>query len=340
MQSKSYILIASLFLIPLSGIFSPDWSVQLKVLFMCMVAGSIYGISHLDPKPVLKAVCVLCAVQGVVVVLQLLGVDPFFNSLKDPMLDLPYGFSGSPNQSGLFFAVTLPIVIAYCPWLLPLQVLGLLVAKTTSAVVGAVIASFFVVSDKRFYILLIIILAVFFTHFDKFSRGVYEERFKVYRHSVKETVQGKIVMAVPNQGRWHIVEGKTNPWRGWGYGNFQKLSPHSQTIYLNKDRGTLGPLQHRYLHAHNDYIEFFFEFGYFGLIFMISALGYSIRRFVLAEKTTLLMVVTACCVAQAVAAMGVYTVHTAPSGMLIILFYGLFIGQTRIREYEQFTPYP
>ena len=290
------IVIAGLFLVPFSGIFSAGvWDMQFKVMIGLLLLGAIYGISRISTKKyrlIIKSVIVLCVLQGVLVILQTQGLDPFFSSIKNRAQDLPFGFSGSPNQSGLFFAVTSPLVLVYAPWLLPLQLFALFMAKTTSAVIGAAIGMLFVARNKKLCMLAVALgVTLFLFKFESIGNEAVKERLRVYKHSIVSTYKGELSLLLPLKTEpvsYKLVKAKCNPWFGFGAGSFSRLSPHNQSTYFASN------VPHRYFHAHNDYIEVFFEYGWLGLTFLCFIILNALHRFIRSHKSKLLMAVTGC----------------------------------------------
>lgn len=323
-----WMLIFSIFAVPFSGAFgSNPWEIQSNVLYLCLAILSVFGISKLSEKQrwvVLKAMVALVIFQGVLVIAQYFNHDPLFNYKKDITKDLPFGFSCSPNQSGLFFAVTLPTVAAVFPYALPLSLFGLLCAKTTSAVIGAttgiLLLSFGLKKARKVAAIGIILISIlFFAKFEHLSTPAVCERLSVYSHSIVGVVSGRIQLFIDGK----VYTAKCNPLFGYGFGNFKKLSPHNQTGYIDA--------AHRYYEAHNDYIQIFFEFGYLGLAITCMFLWDLVYGFIQAKKTKMLVITFSCITAQLVSALGIFTIYTATSGMLLLIMYGLYKGEINAR---------
>lgn len=328
----TFFVVASIFAVPFSGVLGKDlWEVQYHFLFLCFSALVVIAISNLNKKSreiILKSFVILVLLQGVLVALQLANIDPLFDS-RITKNDLPFGCSGSPNQSALFFGVTLPIVLAYCPIAGVLSGLGLFVAKTTSVWLGTlsgllVMCTFYFKRATKYLVLVVGIATIsFYYHGGKITDGVMSERVGLYKTTIKQAFTGEVL--IPHGDKTFRI--KSRKWMGFGPNSFQALSPFTQSEYL------LPSSQHRYFHAHNDYLEIWFEYGYIGLAVIMFLIGDGIRRFVMAEKNKTLIVVTSCLVVHLVSALGIFTIHTATSGMLFIIMYGLFIGETSCKRF-------
>ena len=332
-----WFLLASIFIVPISGAFSSNpWVMQSDVLYLFMAMFTIMKISSLNEHYrwlVLKALIALVILQGILVVLQYFNLDPLFNSLKNPGVDLPFGFSGSPNQSGVFFGTTLPLVAGLFPLALPLSLFGLLCAKTTSAWIGAM-AGIALMSPKRtrkyMFMLIVVASILFFARFETVSDGALKERELLYRSTLKASMTG--VLPIKFKDKIKLV--KWNPFFGAGLGSFKRLSPHNQSLWIDRPNARVS---HRYMKAHNDYLQIFFENGWLGITTVCMFLLIGLYRYIQAKKTKMLMIVSSCLVVQLISSLGIFTVHTATSGMLLVIFTGLFIGETNARGSTEAT---
>ena len=329
------ILCASILVVPFSGTLSSNsWEMQSDVLYIALSILASFAISRLNPKQrwmVLKTIILLVIIQGVLVILQSLNIDPLFKNKFHPEIDNPFGFSCSPNQSGVFFGVTLPLVLLACPYALPLSIFGLLCSKTTSVWVACVIGTLLATSYKvkwRIETVLLILLALtilFYGWFEKQSSGSIKERLNVYTQTTIAAATGRMPLFVDNG----VYIAKWNPIFGAGLGSFKRLGPLNQNGFMDKTAG------HRYDKVHNDYIEIFFENGYLGLLTIVMVIINGIGAFIRAKKTKILIIVSSCLVVQLVSSLGIFTIHTATSGMLLIVMYGLFLGETNARGFNQ-----
>jgi len=318
-----------------------------SILTLIQIVGAcfaIYGISKLNRQQrriIQNAIIMLFVIQGLWVVLQSLNLDPIFNHIKSNALDDTVGFTGSHNQIGLFFASVSPLIFARMPYLLSFVVYGLWNSTTSFAWAGSAMGVLFYQfsKDKKIFIQILIILTIasviFFSQYESLNSVVVGERLTLWKHTIGDVLDGDIDMVMPK-----VIQGKTfkvreiqkcNPLFGYGLGNFQRYSPYSQGAYIKSthpDKRYHGD-HHIYLHAHNDYIETFFDLGIFGFISLLAIIGNLFYRFCRAIKTKELLIYFSCVLAHMITALGIFTVHTAASGMMLILFLGLLEGELR-----------
>lgn len=310
----------------------------------------------------------LIVFQGFWVILQYNNLDPIFDGfgtyMTEGKLDDTVGFSGSHNQIGVFFASTAPVVIGLCPYLLPLVVFGLWCSTTSFAWGAFSISSILYVAiearsklKKKNNVLGISIIlcvligsGVFFCEFENLTLlndTVTKERFLLWKNTVKavekeEITVTKYLNVINGKSYWsaHQYIFPNNPgqytkqtvkkvitcskWFGYRLGNFIKISPYSQRDYFDYKDGF-----HVYSHAHNDFIEVFFELGRTGAIALFLIIIHFFWVYIRSEKTKILNIVFCCIVAQMLCALGVFTIHTALNGLLLVINYGLFCSEIR-----------
>ena len=316
---------------------------MLSLIQIDLACLAMYGMSLLNQrqrKIVLRSIVGLTIVQGIWVVVQFLNIDPIFNHIKDANLDDTVGFSGSHNQIGLFFAVTSPLILAYAPYLLILNIIGLFGGTTTMAWCGFVVGcSVFLYYKSRyayqiqqrniicFALITLLTSIMFFSKFENLNSMVIRERYQLMAHSIVQVHNGKAMMERGIQMR----EIYCNRWFGYGLGNFIRISPWTQERYISnmKGRAFERAQHHRYAHAHNDLVEVLFEMGWTGFVVMVLAIVDFILGFIRSKKTETLVICFCCVLAHLVCAMGIFTVHTAVSAMMLILFYSLYVGELR-----------
>ena len=381
-----YLTFASIFLIPLSGIFpGPNiWYVQMIFLIGFLSAGvglslfefnpwlcglnltATYStlvtanqglrslfflfifnlsscasmqISKLDKQKriyLIEGIVLLFAIQFLWVGLQFFNRDFIFDLGTNVNLDDTVAFSGSHNQMGLFFAITSPLVLSISPLLLILTVFAVCLSKTTSAYLGMAIGCsvYSWWTNKRNLLFIFIILTISsLIYFTKFEHNFYapmQERIKLIKHSIHEVFTG-IALAKYDNGRLQPIQ--TRKFEGFGLGNFIAISPHTQWRFMDVHplyKGDSGNNpQHRYEHMHNDYMEIFYEMGVVGFIFTIGLVLSFFWEFIKSKKSLILVISFCCILAQMVTALGIYTIYTAISGMLLIIFYGIFSAEIR-----------
>lgn len=304
-----------------------------QIYLCCLGMWAVSTLNYEQRKKTLKVLTWFTALQGFWIIIQNFNLDPIFNShymyLSSQIrtVDDTVGFSGSHNQIGLFFAMVAPLIMSMNIFLMPLVVIGLTLSTTSTAFVAAVVSCLgmsFMAKTKIYTILTIIasivFAIIFYWKFETVSTSEFHNRKEVSFNSVKSAVTGRIKAKMINQD----LEIKANPLIGFGLGNFTRISPLSQGDYLK--------VQQRYEHAHNDYVEAFFEMGWLGLISIILIIVDFFRQYAGAYKTKILNVCFWGIMAQMICALGIYTVQTAVSGMVLIILAGLFYGEVKEQE--------
>lgn len=311
---------------------------------LLQVGIAMLGIKVISELPQKKRKWLLWCVLGMVLlqeiltVAQMLDLDPFFTSVKPEFFYRVVGFCGSRNQLGLYLGVVTPLVLNYAPILLPILLLGMCSASTASAWIGMAAGSLVFIYLKtksdfvKIGVLILVCTGLFFYKFENISRLAYSERIMLYKHTVQSVENEKVIM--------RFVEGKKvgqhyekeafrevrcNKWFGYGLGNFRRVSPLTQYTFLING----GQPSHTYGHAHNDLLELYYETGRIGLGLGILLVLHFLYTFIRAKKTEILIVSGCCVLAQLVTSMGIFTVHTAIGGWLLVIFYGVYMGELK-----------
>ena len=309
--------------------------VLIMIYFGCLAVEVISSFSKSQKKKILWCIVGLAFIQGVFIVIQFFGLDPFFIATKEERFFRTVGFSGSRNQIGLFFAIVSPLVLAQAPILLSLIIFGIFCSATNSAWIGLIFGCLTLAFFKygqfcKVFILLGICTVLFFYSFEDVSRGAYKERLELYKHTISLVEGEYAVMKIKKKNVTAIKELTCNKWFGFGLATFSRIAPYTQDKFVRKDRDHLQ--SHVYTHAHNDLLEVWFELGRIGFLLALALIFKLVWDFIKARKTTLLVISFSCLVAQIVASQGIFTVHTAISGMLLIIFYGIFVGEIRLQK--------
>ena len=292
-----------------------------QINLACIAACVITMLTQIQRKKLLYAVFGLFLIQSLWVILQFFNLDPIFDNLKNLSLDDTVGFSGSKNQIGVFFAVTSPLVLYVFPPAIVLSFIGLYGSLTTTSAIAMFISCIFylLLTNRKLLPILILIftlgIGIFYYKFENINMGgKVQERVMLVNKTIQSVNSGSII--IDKNGKEMEIE--SSPLNGFGLGNFIRISPYQQNYYMKS--------AHRYAHAHNDFVEFIFETGYIGGIIMILLILDMFWRFFRARKNRELVLCFSCILAQLICSLGVFTVHTAVSGMLLVLFYGLFEG--------------
>lgn len=293
---------------------------------LCLVA---YGVSKFDKncrKWIIGGIAGFVIMQSGWLVLQYFNLDPMFflknKDGADVTKNVMVGFMGSTGQLGATSAIVLPLM-AYIHPLLALLCFGAIcVSKSSFALVAGMSSGliyFFLTNKKLFKIAVIVCLIVGTFFFGKleYIRGVdFQMRFEVWKSAVSCTVKGELPILVNNQ----FGTAKCNPILGYGFGNFLKIFPYVPGYSrFNFDR-------EKFAHAHNDYVETFFELGYMGLIGIILLLGGFANDFIKATKSRELAMAGCCIIAYLLCSLGNFNSQIAVSGLLVMLCYGMFRG--------------
>ena len=295
---------------------------------------AIIYISKIDFKKrefLLKCITIMAVIQCLWTIVQFFQLDPFFRYVGS--LDITeitpgvkindsVGLSGSRNQLGLYLSNTLPLILNYSVWFLPFSLFALFCSTTSASIIGGFSACIFYVSflKRKFLPLLLIVFILaglcFYTKFETINDIIINERITLWKATIQAVKDGKLYMNVNNLNQTVYC----NSWFGFGLGSFIIYSPMSQMYMV---------YNHFYEHAHNDYLEILFDMGYIGFFVVILILADLLFKFIKAKKTKFLVLVSACLLSHFINALNIYTVQTAVSGSLLILFLGLFYGEIR-----------
>jgi hypothetical protein len=295
----------------------------------------VAGLSRKQHKIIIKCIFYLFLVQSLWVILQYFNLDPIFDSRYDKTLDDTVGFSGSHNQIGLFLAVTTPIVYYALPVALLLTLFGLFNSTTSIAVIGACASLFFYhffTQGKYRHIILILAIAVsafYVLKIDPITNAKFNERVRLWKHGImaveKEQIRPRYIM---NNGQSIIRVVECNKWLGYGLQSFMSLSPFAQRDAGVTKFATPTP-GHVYEHAHNDYVEAYFDLGRIGFALLMLFIIELFIKFLFAMKTRMLVLSMSCIVAFMTTVLAIYGVQTAVSGILLVTLLGIFYGELR-----------
>lgn len=304
-----------------------------QIIFSCLAIKVISGFKKETAYKIFGAVLIAALINSVYTVVQYLNLDPIFNSVKNENLDDTVGFLGSHNQLGVFMSVTSPVVMNFFPPAILLNVFAIFCSKTTSSwvafIVGVILFSF--LNTKQSFkdrvrpfwaISLVVLLAsvFFFGKIDKFGDSAWGERLNLYRHTIDSVLKEKIFLKIKD----NVTRVKQcNMFFGYGLGSFTALSPHAQTGFLLDPKKS----SHRYEHAHNDYLEVLFEMGILGFVSVLIIVADIFIKFFRSAKTKIIIISFCSLLIHMINSLGIYAVQTAPSGMLLIVFLGVFYGE-------------
>ncbi len=306
--------------------------VLLTQLSLCCLAS--YGVSKFNAKHrkyVLIAILALVLIQFSWLIMQAYDLDPIFKSKFAGRVNEMVGFSGSPDQMGTFFALTLPVALRFFPPLALLSIVGLIISKSSFAFVAGIISGLFYLYfiKKKLFVVSIAIVsilgAVFFLKVDRLHAADFGTRFSVWRHAIKSVAQGKIKI-IKNGKALEVV---TDPLYGYGFGNFEKIFPYVPEKLTGHK---FNYANEKFTHAHNDFVELHFELGHLGFgVFLLLLFGIMID-FIRAKKTKEVILYSSCLLAYLLNAQGNFLSHIAVSGMFLVLYFGMFYGSIRRKD--------
>lgn len=302
----------------------------------CLVAYSISKFNGQYRKYILYSILLLTVLCLALLTAQYFNKDPFFDSTLTSGKDELVGFAGAKDQLGTFFALTAPVMAFLNPLLLMISLIGLIIAKSSFAIVSAIAGIamyYFYVSKKIFYISILavlVILIIFFRFIDMPIYQDFETRFSVWKCAVMSTIKGELVVTTgvvrqdTRNGVYSTVEGETVPVKfspaiGMGLGQWISNFPYVKAVNFNY-------YDEKFTHAHNDYVEMFLELGWLGFVSFFLLIINMMIRFFKAVKTRELVLFTSCILVYALNASGNFLSHLAVSGMFLTIFYGCFEG--------------
>ena len=294
----------------------------IQLILCCLIAYGVSKFNSIQRRGVLLAIFGLFLLQAVWVILQHLNLDPLFNSIANPTVDAIGGFSGSADQIGTFFALTLPIVLYLCPVLAIFSLIGIYLSKSSFALVSGIVAGLFYLyykSKKLFGVCLllsILVATIFFTKAETLTVQDFKVRFTVWKYSSLAVINKEINVTFRNVN----VKVKCNPWIGYGFGNYRMIFP-----YMPQIEG-INCVDEKFTHAHNDYVENLFELGYIGSLALFLLIVSVFVRFYKSHKSEEGVLYFSCILAYMMNATGNFLSQIAISGMLLTLFFGLFRG--------------
>lgn len=306
----------------------------MQVTGCLLIARYISSFNPTQRKKTWLFIGVLLAIQVFWGFLQKIGIDPVFRLSTNHALCDTVGFSGSHNQYGLFLAGASPIAFLY-PLSIPFVFLALVFSKTFSAILGFSVALIFFFHKKFNMVILTIIMAVAITGFFFISHkdisGQFGERFGLWKLTATQALTGNAVMEYEQvdplthkKVRTNAVAVvKCNPLFGFGFQKFFTISPYTQIDVITHGN------QHRYEHAHNDYVEALFDLGLIGFGLVIIVIGHMVILYRRAFKSKYLRLAAAGLIAYAVCALSIYTIHTAYNGFFLCVLIGLFYAEVK-----------
>lgn len=305
--------------------------------FICVICGLVavaiaYSISHLNENKLIFRCLILLAIgEAIYTVVQSFNVDPIFHLINSKNSDV-VGFLGSHNQLGIYCSMIGPLLFSFSPFLSIFSFLPILLAKQNVAVFSLIIGIItYLIFMKKIKICLIfvgiiLLLLIPWIKLAGKSPGEMHERLDVWKLSISQTLSGHANQEgtkemFPGYKKFYIC----NPLFGFGIGRFFEISPLSQYNF------GFSPY-HRYEHAHNDFIEAFFELGFIGISLVLLCIFSVILAFFNAYHCVYpnvknLVISFSCLVTASISSLGVYVFHAPVSLFMFFIFLGLFYGE-------------
>lgn len=313
---------------------------------LCLMTGYLaimvgFLASRSNPYKIYQAIGIMAAINAVFVVMQVFKLDPIFIPDTNALLDRTVGFMGSRNQLGIFHSTSSVILLFISPWLAMLSFPVLLV-KCSSAFAGlmAGASAYLFFQGKKFIgSLIIFMLALSVPVFIQHKKELVEElkeRGRLWALTIEQGVKGELLEddAINPISDLHRKV-SWNPILGAGIGNFFVLSPMSQGIMWKK-----GTHQMWYEHAHNDFVESFFEFGYLGTVLILLCIAGVISDFMSSVKTKGVLITFSALICLSVCSLGIYVFHAPVSLFIFCLTLGLFYAEVRNAKQSQIATNP
>jgi len=257
------------------------FSLYIIVLFAVFYQVLCDHINHRNSVHLLNAICVLTLLQITWMVLEYCGVWWLFtpkNKLMTPFTNLTYcvGFLANPNHSGAFLALALPAFFRKrWVWLLPIVLIGLVMARSSGAMVAGIIGTmvfvWFIAPKKRWLFVSLVLFAGagLIWKYDLQSILSINTRLHAWK---------SVYMVTYWVGHWKWL------W-GWGMGQFPVSFAPIYQVFIMKN-----PEAVRWSIAHNEFIQLWFEAGLIGLGLVLGYLGHQAIKFLRAQKTLIMLI--------------------------------------------------
>lgn len=299
---------------------------QMCLFIGYLAIGVTLAVSRLkDLKWIYIALITMSLLSIAYSILQSFGIDPIFKSIDGGKEDV-VSFMGSHNQLGIYSAGN----AFWSPLLIPLSVIPMFLAKCNSAlfglISGSLIYGYFIYGFKkiRIFLFFILILLIPWWSFCHKSNGEIIERFKIWKLTVNQLINGKIESS-DTSGNKSLIQG--SPFTGFGLGSFFVYSPYSQYKIWGLEKTDSSKIEHFYEHAHNDLVEAFYEFGYVGFTIIVFCIISVVIIFIKSSKTSGVILTFSSLVSQSISSLSVYVFHAPVSLFMFCLTLGLFYAE-------------
>lgn len=273
-------------------------------------------------KPIYTCIIAMALIQFVLVVLQKFNLDPFFHSIANAKLCDTVGFVGSHNQLGEFYAAIVP----FLGWFIPVSFISIFFSQCSTALIAAFVATLLTIAVYNYKISLVflgmgLVIIPLWGKYDTSVKYAFNERLNICKLSIKQVVSGKAVMEISEKVK-HIVA--CNPLTGFGLGSFLMISPSTQGPVLDRSNPNIYKNTHRFEHAHNDFVEWFFEGGWIGIAIVLVIAVHILYTFLFSEMTNGIKLTFISLISQLILSSGTYVIHAPVSYFMLCLTLGLF----------------
>lgn len=257
----------------------------------CMLYQLTYHlVNRKRVETIFKLILVLCAINLIFTVLQIVGYDPIYLNYSTGVMNFdPVGVMGLKAISGVFSAICIPIALYFSPWLVIAIVPALILSDCSSAVAATVVSILFLAyqqSRKLFtYLLIPVAMAgcLYFAHDSKMN--MMSDRVNLWKESAKDAF--------------------TRPIVGMGLDSFRNIGALKPFLYFknNVDNTALRMKYHQdenrwfpmsqtppklskdgvlyvdpWDNPHNEFVGLFYEFGLVGFLIMMALCADVVKR--------------------------------------------------------------
>ncbi len=284
------------------------------IVFVLSALAISWAVLNLEEEKrmfVLKCIAISGLIQVLYSVLQITGLDPIFN-YKSGEHVFPVGFLGQPTIFGAFIATTVTAsLFTGLYWIAAISVVMALLTTSSftmaSLVAGFTAWAYLKQRHKTLKAILAlsiscIVLLLVFKENPIVNGLLYaHHRLDVWKQAVQFTLQSA-------------------PIQGHGVGSFKAIYYTIQSEGIRVQSG-------RYLQAHNDYVQIFFETGFIGAILAALIVGLFIFKLLRNNLTDSQRAFGACGLCLLVNSLGNFPLYLSPHGLLIAVCLVLVIGR-------------
>lgn len=285
---------------------------------------------------IFKAVAFLVGLNALFIGLQKLGYDPMFvhNEFKTLNVDL-VGIMGIKAVSGVFTAISLPIVMSLAWWAVLPMLAMLFLSECSSAVAAsiAVLLCFVFKKSKKLFLITIIPLLI--------AGGLY------IKHDAKAN------MMTDRVNLWHIAtrDAISRPFVGMGLDSFRNIGSIKPFMYFKDTRNNACvplkydkeqniwippkgtdttpradgvPIFNPWDNPHNEFVGLVYEFGVIGLLIFIALLWDISKRLKYCIDDKIIFTIGLSFLAYLICSIGQFPFHLARTAHISIVLLACF----------------